>query len=192
MGRVLLALVFVLAAAALAAPAPAHAQEDVCIDTAGLTWRPYCVIEESDKCVSYDFAGSKYCVISDTLGYQPTPAGAKTGAPAEVALTAYGEGVPTTCTIDVIKGMRSFGGTTSCSRAVTQTAQASTSGGATVTGSLCSGFRASCTSSGTTIGPYATLRYRVTLVAPLGQGWVAPPSECAGAGTDKLDCTFTY
>ena len=108
-----------------------------------------------------------------------------------VVVAGYGEGA-TECTITLTKEARAFGGSTACNRAVQQTGQASTSGGASATGPLCSGLRTTCTSNGTTTGNFTTLKYRVTLLAPNGQGWVAPPSDCSGAGTDKLDCTFTF
>ena len=108
-----------------------------------------------------------------------------------LAVATYGEGA-TECTISLNKGARSFRGTTSCTAAIEQTALASTSGGASVTGTSCSGLRTSCTSSGTTAGDYTTLTYRVSLRAPAGQGWVASPQECSGAGTDNLECEFVF
>jgi hypothetical protein len=107
----------------------------------------------------------------------------------DVPLAAYGDSA-THCTVTLTKRARDFSGSTSCSQALTQTAQASTTGGAEVTAPLCSGVYAWCSSAGSTPGAYSTLRYRVTLTAPRGQGWAAPPTECAGAGTDRLDCTF--
>ena len=128
--------------------------------------------------------------VADSIAVGPTPdPDAEAASTRTFAVAAYGEST-TSCTITLDKGARSFRGATSCSRSLAQTAQASTSGGASVTGALCSGTRSSCSSSGTTTSAYTTLSYHVTLQAPAGQGWVAPPTECSGAGTDRLDCTF--
>jgi hypothetical protein len=117
----------------------------------------------------------------------------------ESVLLAYGEGV-TECTVQVEKNTPwlaieyprwNFGGTTSCNAAVQQSGQARL--GTTYTAPLCSGLRTTCTSiaGGTGNGPMAgTVTYDVTLTAPLGQGWVAAPSHCAGVGTDWLTCRF--
>ncbi len=112
------------------------------------------------------------------------------------AVVAYGEGA-TRCTITVTKTAVggsttewSFSGSTSCDRPLEQTGQARMVGAGTVWAPLCSGTRASCSSGGTATGAYTDVEYHVTLLAPAGQGWVAPPAECSGAGTDRLDCTF--
>lgn len=111
-------------------------------------------------------------------------------------LVAYGEGT-TTCTVKVSRSLRAgtldtwdFEGATDCSVPLPQTAQAWMTGESTVFGPLCSGVRASCRSAGSAVGDYRGVGYHVTLVAPLGQGWIASPAECSGAGTDNLDCTF--
>ncbi len=112
------------------------------------------------------------------------------GAIRRFALVAYGEGT-TECTVGVAKyrlyDNTNFAGWTDCAVAVQQTGQISWAGGA---GPLCSGFVRSCKSDGSAPGRYPDVHYRVTLVAPRGQGWIAPPAECSGAGTDRLDCTF--
>jgi hypothetical protein len=108
----------------------------------------------------------------------------------EVRLAAYGAGV-TTCDISVTRTMYRlvepnwyFAGSTRCSVAVRQTGEASSGGSF---GPLCSQFAATCESSGST---YRTsdVVYRVTLVAPPGQAWLAVPADCTGAGTDNLTC----
>ena len=186
-------LALIVAALIALSAVPAAAQEDICVDTAGQTYSgEICAVEAADRCIGTDFAGSKYCVLSDTLGGRPDPSKPQTFAPRTLGLAAYGEGVPTACTVELDRSRRTFRGTTTCTRAVTQSGQAWTSGGAAVTAPLCSGVRTTCSSAWTTPGPFAAMHYRVTLVAPRGQGWVAPPSECSGAGTDRLDCTFSW
>ena len=106
------------------------------------------------------------------------------------AVAAYGTGT-TSCTINATRTGSSFEGTTDCSGAVLQTAQATMTGPSpAVTGPLCTGLRASCRSAGSGSGAYTDVSYRITLVAPLGQGWIASPKECSGAGTDRLECRF--
>ncbi len=109
-----------------------------------------------------------------------------------VALVAYGEGT-TTCTVTVTATNYAFStwnkgsGVTSCSVALEQT-------GSLSTGGSCGGFIARCEASGTfqdEADQGFTTHFRVTLVAPLGQGWLAPADKCSGVGTDRLACTFS-
>ena len=163
-------------ALAMVPAAPAHAQDDVCI--------------------TYDFAGSRYCVVEDTLATVENPPSVTPPHPDHVtprfsAITAAGTGA-TYCTVRLDKKARDFMGMTACSTPVRQSAQATASGGATATGSSCSGTFTTCTSWGWTTADFTTLTYRISVQAPAGQRWVAPPSECTGAGTDQLDCTFVY
>ena len=116
-------------------------------------------------------------------------------------LVAYGEGA-TTCTITMQKrralfsqAIWDFYGQTDCSVAVEQTGHAVLeTQWERADGGLCSGVRKTCWSGqpfadccGTLSPP---MEYRVTLRAPSGQGWVASPDACSGAGTDNLVCTF--
>ena len=132
----------------------------------------------------------------------PAPASALQN---KIVLVAYGEGT-TTCTVTANTAHRMFWGgeqrydfmgRTECSVPLEQTGQATLSTAVgTASGALCSGFRATCSSSGDVQGEeYAqgvgSVRYRVTLRAPLGQGWLNAPESCAGVGTDNLTCTFT-
>ena len=124
------------------------------------------------------------------------PRNPRIGIHRRFVLTAYGEGV-TTCQVGAVMNFtaaegRHFSGWTECSAPVEQTGRASWFGAGvpTVTGPLCSTFGTYCTSSGNADDRYTDLRYRVTLVAPRGQGWAASPEQCSGAGTDQLDCTF--
>ena len=58
-------------------------------------------------------------------------------------------------------------------------------------GGSCSGVRTVCSSGGEAQGEYqgGRIDHHIRLRAPLGQGWVAAPSpDCAGIGTDVLDC----
>ncbi len=131
-------------------------------------------------------------------------------APPAAALTnvfvAYGEGT-TRCTITVSKYVdhgsiwtggterMKFYGATECDVPLEQTGHASVPGDAewpAVDGGLCSGFRTSCRSGVDRVpqanDPPAT--YRISLRAPLGQGWVGVPTDCSGVGTDNLKCEF--
>jgi hypothetical protein len=107
-------------------------------------------------------------------------------------LVAYGEGT-TTCVIQTIatnfagSSYYRSTGSTDCSTAIQQS-------GFVSWGTGCSGFVARCEDSGTNEGELGevTISYRVTLRAPLGQGWgVAPTDKCSGVGTDYVTCTFT-
>ena len=133
----------------------------------------------------------------------PAPASALQN---KIVLVAYGEGT-TTCTVTANNVHKMFWGgeeryeffgRTECSTAVQQSGQA-TLGNADPSlvevAPLCSRFATTCSSAGAVQGPeyqqgVGGLGYRVTLVAPPGQGWVASPQQCAGAGTDNLTCTF--
>jgi hypothetical protein len=88
-----------------------------------------------------------------------------------------------------------FDGETSCTRAIDQSGQVrlekTSPSEPTSYGPLCSGFVASCSSS----GEVATLNdgeavYSVHLVAPFGQGWLVTNDLCQGSGSDKLTCEF--
>ena len=122
---------------------------------------------------------------------------AKQSTVRKAVVAAYGEG-STTCTLSVTKQIRpgtgwtwDFEGATDCSVPVEQTGQAAMTGESTITAPLCSGVRASCRSAGSGTGfSYTGVEYRVMLRAPRGQGWIASPEQCSGAGTDLLTCTF--
>jgi hypothetical protein len=112
----------------------------------------------------------------------------------EIQLVAYGEGT-TICNVTVSMGRiyphlffppYSFQGETNCSAAVQQTGHA-WSGDAS--GNTCSTFGTTCRSGGEVMGAFA-VGYDITVTAPRGQGWVALPDDCSGAGTDFLRCHF--
>src|SRR5687768_2960039 len=124
----------------------------------------------------------------------------------KIPIVAYGEGT-TTCIVTVNSVHRllyggeqryDFHGRTECDAAVEQSGQAwlnHRTPSLVVTAPLCSGFRAACESRGSAQGEDYAIRtgpasYRVTLRAPLGQGWVTAPTDCSGVGTDNLTCTF--
>ena len=113
----------------------------------------------------------------------------------EVQLVAYGEGV-TVCDVTVSLGRvaphlffppYAYEGETTCTAPIEQTGRAWTS---LETGPLCSTVGMICRSAGESMGG-SWAKYHVTLRAPRGQGWIAVPDDCSGAGTDNLDCTFT-
>ncbi len=118
-------------------------------------------------------------------------------APA-ATFVAFGEGL-TRCTITAEKhedllhrDEYKWSGETTCDRPLEQTAQASFHG---ATSPLCSGVTTYCSSATgwTYFGqPYLQepMEYRVTLRAPLGQGWIGAPTYCSGVGTDNLKCVF--
>ncbi len=118
---------------------------------------------------------------------------APAAAEKEIRLVAYGEGT-TVCTVKIHREVirlfdrnYSFRGSTECPVAVQQTAQAF--GGPEV-GSYCARFATTCGSSGTT--EYSGVDYDISIVAPLGQGWLPPFPDgvCSGIGTDNLRCSF--
>jgi hypothetical protein len=122
------------------------------------------------------------------------PAAARDLPSKEIVLTAYGAAT-TVCNVSVSMSRVypnvffppfRFSGETTCTAPVRQSGQAWTE---LASGNLCSTFGMTCRSAGESMGGQ-TVRYRVTLTAPPGQGWIAPPDECTGAGTDKLACTF--
>lgn len=131
----------------------------------------------------------------------PAPASALQN---KITLVAYGEGT-TTCVVTANTAHRMFWGgeqrydflgRTECSVPVEQSGQAWLAGALPEYGPLCSGFRTTCSSSGWVQGEeYAQgvdgVRYRVHLIAPHGQGWLAAPDNCSGVGSDNLTCTFT-
>ena len=139
----------------------------------------------------------------------PSPASAlHEGAPvspeATAVFLAYGEGV-THCRFTLRKRTTpwvpdwgsgtKYAGETHCSAPVEQTARATIAADAdspALDGGLCSGFRTACESLGHEQGDYniSPLKYRITLRAPLGQGWVGDPTSCSGVGTDNLTCEF--
>jgi hypothetical protein len=152
--------------------------------------------QEEDVCIVYDFAGSRYCVVEDTLATVENPPAVTPPHPDHVTprlftVAAAGAGA-TYCTIRLDKKARDFFGQTACSTPVKQTAQAFASGGATASGSECSGTFTICASWGWTTADFTTLTYRMTIEAPPGQRWTAPLPECSGSGTAQLDCTFVY
>lgn len=128
------------------------------------------------------------------------PASASAGTSVVVAAGTSGK---TQCNITVKKSqpliyiwgdgdIYDFSGTTDCTASVQQTGQASLPGSPTEFGPLCSGFRTTCSSSGTAQGSYtAPAEYHVTLTAPAAQIWLGSPTQCTGVGTATLDCTFT-
>ncbi len=113
----------------------------------------------------------------------------------ESFVVSYGTG-ETHCTISAYKdpggwNWDEFEGITDCNHRVQQTAQTSVVGpSGTVSGPLCSGSQWRCRSAGTAYGTFDDVRYQISIVAPYGEGWIAAPSECSGAGTDNLKCTF--
>lgn len=125
----------------------------------------------------------------------------------KVPVVAYGQGT-TKCTITVNSVHREFWGgeqrydffgRTECDAAVEQSGQAwlnHDNPSLVATAPLCSGFRAACESRGFVQGEdYAIgtgpASYRITMIAPRGQGWVTAPNDCEGVGSDNLTCTFT-
>ena len=120
---------------------------------------------------------------------------------------AYGTGA-TTCQITVAKktgwlyatDLDAYGtmikGVTDCSSPVAQTGHATVPASGSIPaidGGLCSTTSAVCTSA-RTLGSYMNpqpVTYRMSLRAPLGQGWIGAPTNCSGVGTDNLSCTFT-
>ena len=117
----------------------------------------------------------------------------------KAAVAAYGEGAPTSCEFTVRKQLRfgtsnewEFSGETSCTAALQQTGRARVFGPAgTYYGTSCSAFATTCRSYGFVRGNYTDVAYHVILVAPRGQGWLAPAGlDCSGAGTDRLECTL--
>jgi hypothetical protein len=125
-------------------------------------------------------------------------AGAFTQTASATTFVAYGEGL-TRCTIEITKDpnylalhpLYDWGGETSCDRPLEQTGQAFFGG---EVGTLCSGVRTTCSSGDVQWRPGRTIstpvEYRVTLRAPLGQGWLGAPTYCSGVGTDNLSCVF--
>ena len=121
-----------------------------------------------------------------------------------LAFVAYGEGT-TACTVTLTKrtgqdlntvdyGTR-FSGRTECTTALPQTARAtvpSDGSAPALDGGLCSATTTVCSSGGNLNNLLNTqpLTYRITLRAPLGQGWVGAPNFCSGVGTDNLKCDF--
>ena len=119
---------------------------------------------------------------------------------------AYGTGV-TACQITIGKSQEGpldgpdqteFYGRTDCTEPVQQTGRAMVPAGigdpAALDGGLCSSFSTDCYSGGFQYdnGPYdEPMQYTISLVAPLGQGWIGAPTNCSGIGTDNLRCTFT-
>jgi hypothetical protein len=128
-------------------------------------------------------------------------------APASAAtavFAAYGTGT-TTCRVTVTKEegrnlwtggehATNYHGNTDCDRAIQQTGQAWVPN-SPLMGELCSGVRASCHSGEDLWGGVETWRdpthYRVNLIAPHGQGWLAVPEGCSGVGSDNVTCVFT-
>ena len=122
-------------------------------------------------------------------------------ARAEV-FVAYGEDA-TVCTIEVVnrhyKGittggepLQDFSGETDCSVPLEQTAHATIGTDPDLDGGLCSGVRESCFSGREEVLSQTTtpMVFRMTLRAPLGQGWLGAPTNCTGVGTDNLKCEF--
>ena len=151
-----------------------------------------CVCPPGQYCANPPIAT---CLVQETVGPQRAPRAGDATAKRGVAV-AYGEGT-TRCTITALREQRigtantwDFEGYTSCTATISQSGQAWLSGAGTAFAPLCSGVRSWCRSEGAATGNYSDVHYRVTLVAPLGQGWVASPEECSGAGTDRLECTF--
>ena len=150
------------------------------------------------------FVAARAAVVALALGALAVAPGAAlargsgTTSTQRYVLVAYGMGTPTTCTITVekfdmwFKDYFEFFGKTDCSVPVQQSGQA-WMGGMSMEeyGWPCSGFTASCSSGGSAQGNYNRVYYHVTLIAPYGQGWVAHPEQCSGAGSDNLECTFS-
>ena len=111
---------------------------------------------------------------------------------------AYGTGA-TVCHVTVTKRTgqelyspsygTKYSGRTQCTAPVVQTAQATVG---SLTGALCSNTSTYCSSGGNAENVINTqpLRYRITLRAPGGQGWVGDPTFCSGIGTDNLTCEY--
>ena len=134
-----------------------------------------------------------------------------TAEAATAAFVAYGEG-STICTIEVHKysddgsiwtdgeDQTIFHGKTDCNVPVEQTGHAFVpvdDRGPSLDGGLCSGIRTDCFSGddgwgvGWMVYNDQPVTYRVSLRAPLGQGWLGAPTHCTGVGTDNLKCEFT-
>ena len=120
---------------------------------------------------------------------------------------AYGTGA-TACDITVAKrtgwtdptDLNKYGtmirGVTDCSAPVAQTGHATVPASGSypaLDGGLCSATRTVCSSGGTwmNILHNQPVTYRMSLRAPVGQGWIGAPTNCSGIGTDNLNCTFT-
>ena len=151
-----------------------------------------CVCPPGQYCANPPIAT---CLVNETVGPQRAPRPGDATA-TRAAAVAYGEGT-TRCTFSLAREQRigtantwDFEGYTSCTSAIAQTGQAWLTGAGTAFAPLCSGTRYGCSSAGSATGNYTGMRYRVTLVAPAGQGWIASPEQCSGAGTDRLECTF--
>lgn len=150
-----------------------------------------------------------------TLAAAGTLLAATPAPPAEAAtavFVAYGEGT-TACTIEVHKyaddggiwtggeDQTMFHGKTDCNAPVEQTGHAVVPKQGfddnALDGGLCSGKRVACFSGddgwGIGWGVYNSnpVTYRVSLRAPLGQGWLGAPTHCTGVGTDNLKCEFS-
>ncbi len=142
------------------------------------------------------------------LGLLAPPAAPAALLPATPGVTtvfvAYGTGV-SRCDVtlkkrtgqDLLSGAygTAFSGRTDCNVAVEQTARATVAADGAVPaldGGLCSAVTTVCSSGGNLSGRlnHQPLRYRITLRAPSGQGWMGDPTFCAGVGTDNLTCTF--
>ena len=133
-------------------------------------------------------------VVVLALAVAATPASAY-----QVRVIAAGGSAATTCEFDWGIALLSFtpfttvDGRTTCTAAVQQTAQVSGTDNVfntTEYGYVCSRFSTTCQSSVDMDEYPQVIRYHVKVIAPLGQGWVAVPDECSGAGTDNLTCTF--
>lgn len=119
---------------------------------------------------------------------------------------AYGEG-NTVCRIEISKSMDSgfqtggegktnFHGRTDCNVPVQQTGRATIPADGSepaLDGGLCSTTAPTCFSGQNAWGVSNSneMTYRLSLRAPLGQGWVGSPANCTGVGTDNLKCEFS-